>query len=447
MRGRTGWLAALAMAVLIPQAGDVQAATFEVTRTGDPPPGACSPRDCSLREAVLAANASVGVADRILVPNGRRPYRLTRNGAGEDGALTGDLDLANDPVRILHPGRGRATIDAEAAADRVFDMFERAALRKLILTGGVPASGENGGAIEAHTDLSVSRSVLRGNTAPEFGGAVSHESGTLRVLGSKLVGNTALDEAGAINGNGTKLVIKRSTLRGNSAQDSQGGAIYSSTNLVVSDSTFANNTTVLRGGAIAVDSGQATISGSTFSGNRAVDDGGAISNQSGNAAIWNSTFSGNRARANGGAIWNGGNLALNGVTVARNVSNSDSDLSGGAGGGLFNSPAALVEIGNTILALNDQRSGDADDCSGTFASAGGNLRTDGTDCAGFADTGDAIRANPKLGPLTRNGGPTQTIALRRGSPAIGRAIESFATFSDQRGVRRDPNPDSGAYER
>jgi hypothetical protein len=43
--------------------------------------------------------------------------------------------------------------------------------------------------------------------------------------------------------------------------------------------------------------------------------------------------------------------------------------------------------------------------------------------------------NPKLGPLTSNGGPTQTHALLPGSPVI-----------DQRGVARIGKCDIGAYE-
>jgi hypothetical protein len=188
------------------------------------------------------------------------------------------------------------------------------------------------------------------------------------------------------------------------------------------------------------------ISDSTFSGNRAQENGGAISSFSNPAEIVNSTFSGNRANGFGGAIWNSGDVAVNSVTIARNVSDADDDTSG-SGGGIYNSGGSGVEIVNSILALNDQLGGDADDCAGTFNSSGGNLRTDGVDCGGFTSPGDAIRANPKLATLARNGGPTRTIALRRGSPAIGRAVEILAPDRDQRGRDRDNNPDSGAYER
>ena len=441
--GSLALIASLAVAAASP------AATLRVTRTGDPAPGDCRPRDCSLREAVLAANASVGVADRIVLPETRRDYRLTRPGTEEDSALDGDLDLNDGPVAIVHRGGGRSTISAAGLGERLFEVDVPATFRALVLTGGdaVGSSEHDGGAIEAKSDVTVSRSLLRGNRAQDFGGAIDHNVGTLRILRTKLLANRALDEAGAIESSGERLVIRRSTFRGNLSLDSQGGAMYTATDLEIRQSSFIGNRTELRGGAIHVDSGEAEIADSTFAGNRAAENGGAISSYSTNAAIWNSTFSGNRAAANGGGIWNGGNLALNGITVARNVSNADEDLVGGAGGGVQNSPAGTIEIGNSILALNDQRGGDADDCSGTFASAGGNLRGEAIDCGGFTGPGDAVRANPRIGRLARNGGPTQTIALKRGSAAIGRAVESFATFRDQRGVERDANPDSGAYER
>ena len=55
-------------------------------------------------------------------------------------------------------------------------------------------------------------------------------------------------------------------------------------------------------------------------------------------------------------------------------------------------------------------------------------------------------ADPRLGPLRNNGGPTLTIALLAGSPAIGAAGPGKAPARDQRGVNRT-DPDLGAYER
>jgi hypothetical protein len=58
---------------------------------------------------------------------------------------------------------------------------------------------------------------------------------------------------------------------------------------------------------------------------------------------------------------------------------------------------------------------------------------------------DQNRGRCRLAPLAANGGPTRTIALRRGSPAIGAARAGSAPRRDQRGVRR-VDPDLGAFE-
>ncbi len=71
--------------------GTASSASFNVSRFDDPIPGGCDPGDCSLREAILAANSSVGV-DTIDLPAGT--YSLSITGNGENGNLTGDLDIS-----------------------------------------------------------------------------------------------------------------------------------------------------------------------------------------------------------------------------------------------------------------------------------------------------------------------------------------------------------------
>lgn len=57
-------------------------------------------------------------------------------------------------------------------------------------------------------------------------------------------------------------------------------------------------------------------------------------------------------------------------------------------------------------------------------------------------------ADPKLGPLADNGGPTLTMALLPGSPAIDAGSAVGAPATDQRGVARPQGPgvDIGAFE-
>ena len=87
-------LIALVMLVLLP--GLTAAATFVVTKETDDD-GPCAPDDCSVREAVLAANALPG-PDLVILPGGT--HRLTIVGlTGENGSLSGDLDI-HDALEI-----------------------------------------------------------------------------------------------------------------------------------------------------------------------------------------------------------------------------------------------------------------------------------------------------------------------------------------------------------
>jgi len=115
-----------------------------------------------------------------------------------------------------------------------------------------------------------------------------------------------------------------------------------------------------------------------------------------------------------------------------------------AGGGGIAGAGVLAR--NSIIARNtDQNSAASADC---FITTGGNDHNVvglGTGCAQGA--GNIATAHPRLGKLGAHGGPTPTIPLLRGSPAIGAASRASAPRLDQRGVRRDRHPDSGAFER
>jgi hypothetical protein len=96
---------------------------------------------------------------------------------------------------------------------------------------------------------------------------------------------------------------------------------------------------------------------------------------------------------------------------------------------------------NTILAGNSPSN-----CSGTIADAGHNLSSDNS-CV-FTGAGSLNNTDPMLGPLADNGGPTLTLALLPGSPAIDAGDDSAAPPTDQRGVARPVGAasDIGAYE-
>ena len=112
---------AFAIATALLGAGAAQARTYEVTARTDHKPDGCSATECTLREAVIAANKHRG-ADTIALPS-RKRYELALASTGEDRAANGDLDITSGPLTIVHRGRGTATIDAKAHRFERRDIF------------------------------------------------------------------------------------------------------------------------------------------------------------------------------------------------------------------------------------------------------------------------------------------------------------------------------------
>ena len=113
--GTVAVIGALALAL----SSTAAANTFQVTRRDDPPPTGCHVDDCSLREAIRAANYHAG-ADEVVLPKAKA-YNLSiaNTTGGEDAALEGDLDVTG-PLTLLHPGPGarRSMPTASTASSR-----------------------------------------------------------------------------------------------------------------------------------------------------------------------------------------------------------------------------------------------------------------------------------------------------------------------------------------
>jgi CSLREA domain-containing protein len=463
-------------------ASAASAATYKPTRTDDPVPNGCNPKDCSLREAVIAANAAGSAgSSTILLRPGRR-YKLTRPGPGEDAAMTGDLDVTAPMLvgtkgligtKMRHRGTKLAVIDGNDI-DRVFDI--RGAGLRLVWTvvrGGharVTAGDDgNGGAIRGGVLKLHSKSRLVGNVADGNGGAFATTLSTATFLNGGmsavlLKGNRAAGNGGAVYVEGSPrrfLPMDKVRISNNSAGGS-GGAIFGS-GPAIRYSTIADNRSGENGGGIALSgTGSSGFDWSTVSGNRAALSGGGVYTTApgggpvaGDKGLFaaNSTIANNRAGAYGGGIAAPGGQSttdLESVTLARN-----GVAAGRLGGGLYLGDGDTVSVRNTILALNLAGS-NTSDCfavsGGSVGSLGHNLVGNPGGCLGFGAAGDLFGGRLGLGKLADNGGarhwtygrPLQTIALLRGSRAIDNA---FQVSFDERGVDRDDRPDIGAYER
>jgi CSLREA domain-containing protein len=253
MRIRTGVV--LAASVALAAAANAHAATFTVTRLDDPAPGACD-SDCSLREAVRAANAGSG-GDTISIPAGH--IRLRIAGPGEDAGATGDLDLTKS-VTIAGSGARATVIDADGG-DRVFDIKTgvTALISDVTLTGGFVDG--NGGGIASAGLLTLLRDTVSGNhalLASNGNGGGIDSSGTLTLTQTEVSGNGAYN-GGGINFGGA-LSLTNSTVSGNTAggpgSNGGGGGISGS------------------GGATLTATGTTIVGNSAFNG---LGSGGGIS--------------------------------------------------------------------------------------------------------------------------------------------------------------------------
>jgi fibronectin-binding autotransporter adhesin len=470
---RRGVLAAISIALLA--AAPAQAKTFKVTRTADTPPNGCGQGGCTLREAVIAANERPG-RDVIELRRGKT-YAMAPGGTFENEAADGDFDLLGPTT--VRGVKGRATVVASGEfTEKVFDVFgSRATFSRLKLTNG---HANVGGAVEAHfgSDLSIVRSVITDSRAGAVGGAIAAADGvddTLRIANSRLAGNSA---AGLFGGGGAVYIaggtatisntriVGNDTELGGTSQGNGGGILVSSGDLTISRSLIRGNRSDEVGGGIRIQVGTVALRQTTVDGNLAGTDGGGVATSGGTTTLRESTVSRNDADDGGGILAEGASevrltnstvaanettgvgagvlirdtagLTANAVTIARNIA-------GTGGGGVREESTVVPQLKNSIVGLN-VGGGTGSDFSGEVDSGGQNLVSSAADASGFAFGGaDILDPDPRIGQLKRNGGPTETIALKAGSPALNSA-GSDAPSRDQRGVKRR-NPDIGAFER
>jgi CSLREA domain-containing protein len=459
---------------------------YIVNKTADTNDGVCSASDCSLREAVLNANACPGW-QTITLPGDT--YPLTIAGSGEDAAATGDLDITDD-VTIV--GEGAPSINANAL-DRIFEVFSPAVVRMetLILING---EEQLGGAVHNRSQLTLVGLSIHDNVAVvppggsglSSGGGIFNGAGTLTLLGTQvfgnegdvgggihnfatatleatdlvLVGNSATVHGGGLwNNFASNAVLDNVEVRLNSAVGS-GAGIYNDGHLEINLATFEENTDASLGGGLfnAVD-GEAFLFDAWFTNNSA-DQGGAVHNL-GLLHLYRSSLTVNTAFGGfGGGAYNdsSGALLLRNVTVSGNM--ADPATRGGAGlynyGGevrvefvtlAYNSPDGILNDGGGLVDMRSSvlASHALGNCLGV-GSAGYNLE-DGTSCA-LTESSDLSGISPLLAPLAMNGGTNLSHALNPGSPAIDSGTPDLCTAEDQRGIPRPQGAgcDRGALE-
>lgn len=374
--------------------------------------GTCSP--AGLVAAVTAANGQAG-GGHVTLQSGC-VYTLT----AADNAAEGGNGLPVITGNVTIDGNG-ATIERSADSGtphfRILDVAAGAtvSIHDLTLRNGIADNGhDGGGAIWNHGNLSISGSTFDNNSNP----ATTGTSG------------------GAIQNSGT-LTVTRCAFTNNTAME--GGGVFNQSTATIRQSTFTNNAaTVYGGGAILNAFGTTTVVGSTFTGNSGPG-GGVIDNDT-TVIVSDSTMYGNTGGTHGGgAIQNFGTVKLTTSTIAGNSSPY--------GANLYNYGSSTLTVSDSVITGGVSGT----NCGGTSITDAGNNLDSGSSC-GFRSANNSLSGvDPQLQPAAANGGPTRTMALTPGSPAIDviPAADTGCTgTTDQRGTARPQGSkcDVGAYE-
>ena len=417
------------------------------------------------------------------------------------GTLAIDGENSHRPMRLAAGGeqvrisgltirRGRATAGGAIYVEVTPLALEGMRIEdsEAVSAGSTPARcgsigvGGIGGAIFARNSaVEINDSVIADSKGSERGGAICLQVGSpLTVTGSEILSSAAAKDGGAIAAFGNSPVtIERSTLADNrtTTDDADGGAIYASdSDVEITQSTLSGNLAPgsnSTGGAVhATGTSRVSAHSSTFTGNLAPDydfsgAGGAIAAFGGAPlTVEGSSFSGNEAGiGGGGAIRTTVDLVLENSTFFDN-----SSLYGAA----VYATVGQVDIESITATANDNAGGAVELDSGSGGSIrnsilAGNRREApvflGSDLVGdssqtlvvshtqfgtafnYVNAGNNILdPDPQLGPLTDNGGPTETMAISTTSSAYNTG--SSTEQGDQRGVPRPQNgtDDIGAFE-
>lgn len=360
-------------------------------------------------------------------------------------------------------------------------------------------SGARGGGIYARDNVTtVSNVTLSNNTAIVVGGGISNVDGMINLTNVTLSGNSAADGGGIHNQylfhSTSTANLTNVTLSSNSAPvpdgdgAGEGGGIWNNSVANLNNVTLTGNSSYWIGGAIWNAGGTVSLTNSTLSGNDGGIYGGTVGNYYGatltirdstlkdnlsggldnyasTATMTNVTFSGN----SGGGIRNSGGVigaplnvhdprAVHSTDATSPVSLTNVTLSNNSYGGISNESyddVAVVTINLTNVTISGNSA--TQDGAGIWNNSVANLKNvliakgaKGANCVGVSGgssnlsdddscgfgVGRDNRADLLLGPLSNNGGLTQTHLPQAGSSAIDNGAGSGCPDTDQRGIKR-----------
>jgi CSLREA domain-containing protein len=354
--------------------------------------------ETDLRQAILQANANGGDQTIVFDPTVfQTPQTITLNGSPLELSDTTGTETITGPTAGVTVNGGGLT--------QVFqiDGGVTASLSGLTIAGGNSPSlsppAQWGGGLHNSGSLTMTDCTVSGNSAPIAGGV--YNSGSLTMTDCTVSGNTVVNSFGG------------------------GGGLFNSGALTMTDCTVSGNSDV-----------------PSFGG------GGGVAND-GTVTLTNCTISGNSATSGTGGVYNTGSFYNHSTATLTNCTVSDNSTNSSVGGVNNNGPDATLTLTNTIVAGNQNATGVRDLIESGPVSGNNNL-------IGLQGPGGFVNGvdgnivgvvNPLLAPLRNYGGPTQTMALLPGSPAIDAGSGGTGIpATDQRGLARVGPVDIGAFE-
>ncbi len=338
----------LAPAVMMP----LPDPTFTVNRTDDPVPpspitNACNgvANDCSLREAILRANAPPLATDTIMVPAGTYTLTLARvqnDCTGNHGALS-----VNDSVNIVGAGQATTIIQAGTTNTNGIDMVMN--VNEDLGTANCPLT--NATASISNLTMKFGRNHGTVATFDGDGGCMEFDTGTSGNA-TLTMDHVTLTDCSTTDGNGAGIAtfnvtapgggtglftITNSIVQNSSAAEVNVGAAGSGGGIWVSNDSRMSmtSTQVLNNNATQVNGTGRGVGGGIF-----IFDNGAGSRQT---TIHNSTITGNSASGDGGGIWSTSNLVIDNTGGPTVISGNAAGANGGGthvGGGIYVNPAS-----------------------------------------------------------------------------------------------------------
>jgi IPT/TIG domain len=401
----------------------------------------CRPGLEILEERVVPSNWLVTNTSNNAATSGSLPWAVTQANPDTSNAnitfspsvffsggtitLAATLNLTNTAHTITVDGSGYAPI-AVSGGGSVQDFHVYLGVTASIVNLTIANGHDNvsGGGINNGGTLTLINDIVAANSSGNVGGGL-YNSGTANLTDVTLSNNFAagsnLQGGGGASNAGTMSVIGSTITANTTNVDGTGLSNYGT--MVVKDSTFSGN--AAGWGALQTRDGKTTIIGCTFTGNNALHKGGAIwvsgSGSTTIVTVVDCTITGNTAQESGGAIATNNISNLSVFLIHSTIPANTATLA--PGGVYLWTSSTIASLYNSIVAYNTVGSA-VSDIAGVV-SGNGNLIGNGAGMSGISNGSNGNQVgtasspiNPLLNALANNGGPTQTMSVQSGSPAI-----------------------------